>query len=90
MEEGLSALPRPNLPDSGHVQASALPILLRGLPAQAAEVQVQGVETTVDPGVGTHLLQLTAPLHEGQAVGRAAHLEEGEGEYISIESLSSL
>lgn len=74
MEERLGALPRANLSDAGDVQPSPVGVLLRRLPAQAAEVRVQGVETAVNPGIGPDLLQLTAALHERQAVGCTAHL----------------
>lgn len=74
MEEGLGALPGANLSDAADVEPSPVPVLLRRLPAQAAEVGVQSVEPTVNSGVGADLLQLTAALHEGQAVCCTAHL----------------
>lgn len=74
MEERLCALPGANLSDAGDVQPSPVPVLLRRLPAQAAEVRVQGVETAVNPGIGPDLLQFTPALHERQAVCCAAHL----------------
>lgn len=68
MKERLSAFAGPDFSDTGHVQTSSFPVFLGGLPAKAAEVGVQGVEATVDPGVWSDLLQLTSSLHEGQAV----------------------
>ena len=56
VQEGLGALASADLFDGAHVEAGTVSVLLGGLPAQTAEVCVQGVEATVDPRVRTHLL----------------------------------
>lgn len=76
MKKRLCAFPSADLPDGGHVQSGPLRVLFGRLPAQAAQVCIQGVEATVHPGIGSDLLQLTPTLHESQAVRCTAHLQQ--------------
>lgn len=90
MEKCLCTLPSANLSDAGDIQPSPVPVFLRRLPAQAAEVWVQCVETTVNPGIGPDLLQFTTALHERQAVRCTANLVQKITNNFMIYFLSNL